>query len=440
MKEPRQLPRALVVDDSQEFRALLSRALQREGVNCDVAPDGLVAEQMLGLNCYDILVTDLRMPRKHGHQLITDVMASSNPPMIVVMTGVLEARLIADLISRGVRDVIQKPLAFDVMAAKIKALFERRAIGPSESAGAAAGTGAGAATRVAEELGRATESMRAQLNDVTKSFESAIRDLERQKSDLEEGFHGSLRMLTNLFDKMGSAGGSHAGRVERMASLIGERLGLSRDEKRNLVFASLLHDVGQFGMPDAVRSRAPWALSGNEREIFQAYPVIGAMLLSEIRGADKVAEIVEAHAENFDGSGFPKQLKGSQIARESRIIRIADGCDTHLMFHEHEHPIEELRLHLLSGRGRAYDPEMIDAALASLHDAFSTPAEEEVMEVSLVEARPNLVLAENVYDEKGRFLARAGATLSSSMLLRLQWLIGTQSIKVYRPARDPAKE
>ena len=126
VKESKQLPRALVVDDSQEFRALLARALQRERVNCDVAPDGQVAEQMLERSHYDILVTDLRMPRKHGHQLITDVMASKKPPMIVVMTGVVEPRLIADLISRGVVDVIQKPLEFDVMAAKIRALYERQ--------------------------------------------------------------------------------------------------------------------------------------------------------------------------------------------------------------------------------------------------------------------------------------------------------------------------
>lgn len=431
VKEPKQLPRALIVDDSQEFRALLSRALQRERVNCDVAPDGMVAEQMLGQNHYDILVTDLRMPRKHGHQLITDVMASKNHPMIVVMTGVVEPRLIADLIARGVVDVMQKPLAFDVMAAKIKALFERQAIQPAGI------TGAGSATRVAEELGRATESMRAQLNDVTKSFEAAIRDLERQKSDLEEGYHGSLRMLSNLFDQMGGAGGSHAGRVERMASLVGERLSLSREEKRNLVFASLLHDVGQFGMPDAVRSRAPWALGGAERKVFQAYPVIGAMLLSEIRGADRVAEIVEAHAEHYDGSGFPSQLRGRQIPLESRIIRIADGCDTHLMFNDYDHPIEELRLHLLAERGRGYDPDLIDAALASLNEAYSRPAEEEVMEMSLSEATPGLVLAENVYDEKGRFLARAGATLSASMLMRLRWLISSQSIKVFLPKREP---
>ena len=281
--------------------------------------------------------------------------------------------------------------------------------------------------------------MRAQLSEVTNSFEAAIRDLERQKADLEEGFHGSLRMLTNLFDKMGSAGGSHAGRVERLASLIGDRLNLSRDEKRNIVFASLLHDVGQFGMPDAVRSRAPWSLSGSEREVFQAYPVIGAMLLSEVRGADKVAEIVEAHAENFDGSGFPKQLKGKQIPRESRIIRIADGCDTHLMYNEHEHPVEELRIHLLSGKGGAYDPEFIELALASLHDAFTRPAEDEVLDISLAEAFPGLVLAENVYDEKGRFLARAGVTLTASMLTRLRWLISAQRIKVFRPKHEPVE-
>jgi response regulator RpfG family c-di-GMP phosphodiesterase len=424
--EPQRLPRALVVDDSRDFRALLARALQKEKFQCDVAEDGLLAEYMLENNRYDILLTDLRMPRKHGHQLIIDVLSRPDPPVIIAMTGVIEPRLVTDLIARGVADVIQKPLAFDVIAAKAKALLSRH---NSQKTPHVSVDGASV---VASELGKATNAMRAQLSEVTSSFEAAIKDLERQKEELEEGFHGSLRVLTNLFDQMETAHGSHAGRVEKMTSAMAEHLGLKVDERRNLIYASLLHDVGQFGMPDAIRTKAPWMLSDKERKVFQSYPVIGAMLLSEVRGAEHVAELVEAHAENFDGTGFPKGLRGAKIPLGSRIIRIADGCDTHLMFGHHEHMLEEIRKHLLAGASHAYDPELIDIAISCARQAFVGPAEEEVIELAVQDAYPGLILAGNIYDEEGRFLAREGAELSASMLTRLRWLVGDQPIKVHR--------
>ncbi len=175
-------------------------------------------------------------------------------------------------------------------------------------------------------------------------------------------------------------------------------------------------------------------LSEEERKVFEAYPVIGAMLLSEVRGAEKVAEIVEAHAENYDGSGFPRGLKGNKIPLGARLVRIADGCDTHLMFSSGDkHPIEEVRKHLLAGRGRIYDPELVEIAIGCAGHAFVGPAEEDVRELPVQEVRPGLILAENVYDEEGRFLARSGAVLSAGMLIRMRWLLGNQRVKVQEP-------
>jgi response regulator RpfG family c-di-GMP phosphodiesterase len=424
--EPQRLPRALVVDDSRDFRALLSRALQKENFNCDVAEDGVCAEYMLENDRYDLLLTDLRMPRKHGHQLIIDVLGRPNPPIIIAMTGVMEPRLVADLIGRGVADVIQKPLAFDVIAAKAKAILARHTSQKSPH------VSVDGASMIAEEIGKATNAMRSQLSEVTSSFDLAIKDLERQKEELEEGFHGSLRVLANLFDQMETAHGSHAGRVEKMTSAMADQLGMKADERRNLIYASLLHDVGQFGMPDAIRTKAPWMLSDKERKVFQSYPVIGAMLLSEVRGAERVAELVEAHAENFDGSGFPQGSRGSKIPLGARIIRIADGCDTHLMFGHPEHVLEEVRRHLSAGSSRAYDPELVETAVSCARDAFVGPAEDEVIEMPVQDAYPGLILAGNIYDEEGRFLAREGAELSASMLTRLRWLVGDQPVKVRR--------
>jgi hypothetical protein len=107
------------------------------------------------------------------------------------------------------------------------------------------------------------------------------------------------------------------------------------------------------------------------------------------------------------------------------------------MFGNHEHPIEEVRKHLLAFRGRHYDPDLIDVAIGCATHAYSQTAATDVIELPINEAYVGLILAGNVYDNEGRFLARQGAQLSAGMLVRLRWLLGNQVIKVHRPTRQP---
>ncbi len=117
---------ALVVDDEAPLRKLIALALQREGFRCEQAADGEEAERLIGRQTYDVVITDLRMPRKHGHALVTTLLQLKQRPIVIVHTGVLETRLAKDLLARGVDDIFFKPSDFGLMAAKVKALITRR--------------------------------------------------------------------------------------------------------------------------------------------------------------------------------------------------------------------------------------------------------------------------------------------------------------------------
>jgi DNA-binding response OmpR family regulator len=102
------------------------RALGQEQFACDAAVDGLEAQQMLESHQYDVVVTDLRMPHGHGHALAMALLAMSDRPAVVILTGVAEPRLVKDLIGWGVDCVEMKPVRFDLFAAKVKAIVDRR--------------------------------------------------------------------------------------------------------------------------------------------------------------------------------------------------------------------------------------------------------------------------------------------------------------------------
>ncbi len=118
--------RALVVDDEPLVRRLLFATLEHAGFACDGAQDGIEAQQLLKATKYDLVVTDIRMPKKHGHSLALELLADPKRPVLIIHTGVDEPRLTADLMLRGVDDIVYKPTNYATLAAHAQVLVERR--------------------------------------------------------------------------------------------------------------------------------------------------------------------------------------------------------------------------------------------------------------------------------------------------------------------------
>ena len=122
-----QIYRALVVDDEPMVREATVRAMSPQSFCCDTAGDGSEGLQAYKKKRHDLVVTDLRMPKKHGHSFILELLHEQQPPRIVVLTGVADPRLTKDLLSRGVLDIVHKPVDYSVFATKMLAIFEKQA-------------------------------------------------------------------------------------------------------------------------------------------------------------------------------------------------------------------------------------------------------------------------------------------------------------------------
>lgn len=130
MSDPRY--RVLLVDDDVHMRKILSFVFGQNGFGCETASDGNDAEGLLGGEPFDAVVSDLRMPNKHGHALATHLLTMDPRPVIVIHTGFVEPKLARDLLARGVDDIVFKPYDLGLLAAKVKSLIRRKT--PSEGA------------------------------------------------------------------------------------------------------------------------------------------------------------------------------------------------------------------------------------------------------------------------------------------------------------------
>jgi DNA-binding response OmpR family regulator len=118
--------RALVVDDEPTVHRLVSVSLRRIGFVCDAAEDGVAASTLASQEQYDVVVTDLRMPKKDGYELVLDLLEHQRRPVIVMYTGAIDQQMARELLSRGADHIAFKPTDLGLLAARVKSLVERR--------------------------------------------------------------------------------------------------------------------------------------------------------------------------------------------------------------------------------------------------------------------------------------------------------------------------
>lgn len=159
----------LVVDDEPQVRSLTCRALTKSGFCCAEAANGDEALQLATASVFDVVITDLRMPQRHGHSLCLDLLRLPAPPKVMVVTALSDARVVQDLLSRGVWDVVQKPMNYDVLAAKVAKMTETVRVAPAArpaSKASAAATQMNLLQRIEKSLVELTDLFEDRLDEV----------------------------------------------------------------------------------------------------------------------------------------------------------------------------------------------------------------------------------------------------------------------------------
>ena len=136
----------------------------------------------------------------------------------------------------------------------------------------------------------------------------------------------SIAALTAAVEAKDENTKGHNTRVAELAVQIGRAMDLPTDKLRTLARAGLLHDVGKIGIPDAILNK-PGPLNVDEWTAIKRHPALGHEILLRVPSLHREAEIVIAHHERIDGSGYPHGLRGEQIPLEARILAVADTYD-----------------------------------------------------------------------------------------------------------------
>jgi putative nucleotidyltransferase with HDIG domain len=163
----------------------------------------------------------------------------------------------------------------------------------------------------------------------TSSSRSLVGDLRAgELVAQEEAFLGSrVRALTQLLADKDESTEEHTRRVALLAVQVGEELGLPPGRLRALAIGGLLHDIGKLSVPARILKK-PAALDEDEYAAIKRHPDRGVKLLRELGGfAPAVQELVHNHHERLDGKGYPRGLRDSELALDTRILTVCDVYD-----------------------------------------------------------------------------------------------------------------
>lgn len=154
----------------------------------------------------------------------------------------------------------------------------------------------------------------------------------------------------------------HSQRVREYTLLLAERFGVDEEKKRIIGIGALLHDVGKIAVPDQILLK-PAGLSGDELILMRGHPEEGYRLLQRLGFLREAAEIVYAHHEHFDGTGYPRGLKGEEIPLGARLFMVADALDALTSNRPYRAAIgfEEAAGIIRDKSGTHFDPEVVEA-------------------------------------------------------------------------------
>jgi len=348
--------RILIVDDQQTNRDLLTNYAIGLGHEPHAVENGLLALAHVRKSPPDLIFLDIMMPEMGGHEVLDTLKADTDTAHIPVI--VISALDGMDSISRcirgGAEDYLLKPFDATLLEARINASLDRKRSHDRE------------------------EGYRRQIEDYNLRLADKVRE---QVKEIVSSHQGAIFAMSKLAESRDPETGKHLERMREYCGALCVQLRNSPGHSEtiddafieDMHAASPLHDIGKVGVPDRILQK-PGKLTGEEFGIMETHSTIGAETLREVDrkhpGNSFLClgiQIAEAHHEKWDGSGYPHGLAGDAIPLAGRILALADVYDalTSKRCYKEAFSHEKSKGIILAGRGKHFDPDVVDAFVAS---------------------------------------------------------------------------
>jgi putative nucleotidyltransferase with HDIG domain len=349
-----QKEKILVVDDEEAIREVISTLLEAQGYCCTICANGRLALDAFRQDAFDLVLSDIVMPEMDGLKLLSELRRDDPDVPVIMVTAMHDISIALEAIRAGAYDYILKPFERDQLNLSVRRALEHRHL-------------------VIEN--------RTYQADLEHLVAERTQQLSIALQDLEQSYDYTLEALGGALDAKDAETEGHCQRVTAFTITIARAMDVDKALLRHIARGAFLHDIGKMGVPDQIL-RKPGPLTAEEREIMRRHCEIGFAVLERIPFLKEAAEIVLTHQECYDGSGYPRGLKGEGIPLGARIFAVADTLDAMISDRPYRKalPISAARDEILRYSGRQFDPQVVKVFMSQpeslwleLHEKVGDP-------------------------------------------------------------------
>ena len=331
--------RILVVDDEETIREIVCSMLTSCNYQCRQAASGLEALALLESGEeFELMLSDLMMAGLDGNGLLEKTKEKFPDMPVVMVTAVHDISVALAAIRNGAYDYLLKPFEREQLLATVRRAMENRRL--------------------------KLENRTYQMNLETL-VTARTEQLRKAMTSLERSYDITLEALGDALDLKDAETEGHSRRVTAFTIAIARHMGLSADQIRVIARGAFLHDIGKMAIPDAIL-RKPGKLDPDEVAIMKEHCYRGFQLLRRIPFLGEASDIVYSHQERFDGTGYPRGLKGEEIPLGARIFSVADTLDaiTSDRPYRPAQSVKAAKEEIERWSGRQFDPDVVKAFLS----------------------------------------------------------------------------
>lgn len=338
--------KALIVDDEPDIREELGEFVVSLGLEVALASNGEEAlNKFFADPSINIVLSDLMMPGLNGLDMLDSMNHSpegkDRVKQVIFMTGNGNTQSVIRAMHLGATEFLLKPVDLDLLEQNIATAQEHIA---------------------SENFRRLNEQA---LAAKVQADQIAIHALNM---DIKRAYGEALACLASAAEFKDPETGFHITRIGEYASALARHMGWSQERCEMIRLAAPLHDVGKVGMPDSILLKEG-PLDQDELQVMRRHPEAGYKILSSSKYPVMVmaARISLCHHERWDGSGYPRQLKGSEVPVEASITSLVDVYDALRSERPYKAGFSHQRVMdiILKGDGRTlpehFRPEVLEA-------------------------------------------------------------------------------
>lgn len=327
----------LYVEDEEKLREEMFSFLSKLFMHVETAQDGREGLKKYLINRPDIVITDIGMPNMDGLELIQEIKKVDEKQEVVVISAYTDSDYLIQSIKLGVSGYIIKPMNYEQILKTVAQSIDKIS------------------------AFRENEIYKTKLEDMVGQRTAKIFTLQ---NELVSNYKQMLLSFVKMIEGRDTYTGGHGERVAIYSRDIARAMGFGQKECDLIYEAGILHDIGKIITPDAILLK-PVKLTDEEYALIKKHVSTSFSILSDIPMYKELADIVYAHHEYYDGSGYPRGLKGEEIPLFSRIMTIADSFDAMTTSRVYKpkkskyEAIEELKRF----KAKYYDPKIVNIAV-----------------------------------------------------------------------------